>query len=445
MKLELTIKTDYMNRWGVWEGIRELVQNGRDAEVEQDATLTVRHRKESDILVIENEGTTLPHEALLLGHTSKTDRPDLIGKFGEGLKLGILALVRKGNEVRIRSGSEVWVPSIQRSEKFNADVLVFEIQKGRKEENRVAVEISNVSAEAWELMKPMFLFLPGSVKDDEMVRTPNGNLLLGERFHGKVYVKGIFVANDSRLSYGYDFVDADLDRDRRMLSKYDLQYRTQSVWREALARRPDLVTDFGKLLEREAADTEGVDEYNAGLLPEEAKKTLVETFRTRHGENALPVGGLADSAEIEHLGKVGIVTPKALRSVLERELGNVEVNKLKLREEALKSYGWHELTEIEKGHVMAAIALVTQVEPIVLDNIDVIDFRDEKIRGMYKSLDGRIQLAKKILTDRDLTFRVMVHEVAHRTGGDGEKGHVSNLERIWSGIVSALLPKGVVH
>ena len=75
MKLELTIKTDYMPGWGIWEGIRELVQNGRDAEVEQDALLTVRHRKESDILVIENEGCTLPHEALLLGHTSKIGRP----------------------------------------------------------------------------------------------------------------------------------------------------------------------------------------------------------------------------------------------------------------------------------------------------------------------------------------------------------------------------------
>jgi len=31
-----------------------------------------------------------------------------------------------------------------------------------------------------------------------------------------------------------------------------------------------------------------------------------------------------------------------------------------------------------------------------------------------------------------------VHEVAHRAGGDGDKGHVANLERIWSGIVSRL-------
>jgi len=443
MKFELTIKTTYMPEWGIWEGLRELAQNGRDAEVEFDAPLTVRHRKESMILVIENEGCTLPYEALLLGHTSKTSRPDLIGKFGEGLKLGILALVRAGCEIKIRSGSEVWVPSIQRSEKFKADVLTFDIQKGREPKNRVAIEVANVSEEAWQALQDKLLFLRGSIKDDEMVRTTNGALLLGERFRGKVYVKGIYVATDTRLSYGYDFVDADIDRDRRMLSKYDLNYRTQTVWREALARRPDLVESFGKLLDQEAADVEGIDDYNASYLPEEAKKALVLTFKTRHGEDALPVQSLSDSAEIEHLGKKGVITPKALRSVLEKELGNVAVNKLKLREEQVRSYGWHELDAVEKGHLQAAIALVAQVESVTLDDVDVTDFRDEGIRGMFK--DGRLQLAKKILMDRDMTLRVLVHEVAHRMGGDGEKGHVSNIERIWSGIVSALMPKGAVN
>ena len=447
MKLELTIKTDYMPEWGIWEGIRELVQNGRDAEVESDALLTVRHRKESDILVIENVGTTLPHEALLLGHTSKIGRPDLIGKFGEGLKLGILALVRAGCEVKIRSGSEVWTPSIQRSEKFKADVLVFDIATGRKDENRVAVEIGSVGAEAWALMQDKFLFLKGSVKEHEMVKTPNGSLLLGEKFTGKVYVKGIFVANDSRLSYGYDFVDADIDRDRRMLSKYDLQYRTQTVWREALSRRPDLIEDFGKLLDREAADVEGLDDFHAGYLPDAAKKALVKTFKARHGEDALPVPSLADSADVAHLGKVGIVTPKALRAILEKELGTAQDNKAKLKEEVIRTYGWHELDAIEQGHLQAALVLVAQVDPITMADIDVVAFRDEKIQGMFKGVDGRVLLSKAVLVDRDVTIKVVVHEVAHKAGGgDGDHRHVQNIERIWAGIVSALLgTKGEVN
>src|ERR1700722_2115045 len=93
VKLELSIKTNYLPSWGAYEGIRELVQNGADARVELGASFEARHRK-PDTLVLENEGATLPHEALLFGHTSKAGRSDLIGKFGEGLKLGVLALVR---------------------------------------------------------------------------------------------------------------------------------------------------------------------------------------------------------------------------------------------------------------------------------------------------------------------------------------------------------------
>jgi hypothetical protein len=289
-------------------------------------------------------------------------------------------------------------------------------------------------------MQDMFLFLKGTVEEDEMVTSTSGSLLLAERFHGKVFVKGIFVSTDARLNYGYDFVDADIDRDRRMLAKYDLNYRTQYVWREALARRPDLVEGFGKLLERESADVEGIDDWNASYLPDAAKKALVEQFQARHGEDALPVGSLSESAEIEHLGKKGIVCPKPLKVILEKELGSVLTNKIRLREEVTKTYGWHDLDASEKAHLEAALGLVNPVERVSLDNVDVTDFRDEALRGMFK--DGRILLAKKILTDRDLCLRVLVHEVAHRAGGDGEKSHVSNIERIWSGIVAGLIDRG---
>src|SRR3970040_1423187 len=112
MKLELSIKTDYLPEWGTWHGIRELVQNGRDAEIQFDAPLKITHQGQT--LRIENVSVTLPHEALLFGHTTKTDRGDLAGQGGEGLKLGVLALVRGGQPVTIHSGNEVWKPTIAR-------------------------------------------------------------------------------------------------------------------------------------------------------------------------------------------------------------------------------------------------------------------------------------------------------------------------------------------
>jgi len=43
MKIELSIKVDYLPEWGAWQGIRELFQNARDAREEFGATLEVAH------------------------------------------------------------------------------------------------------------------------------------------------------------------------------------------------------------------------------------------------------------------------------------------------------------------------------------------------------------------------------------------------------------------
>jgi hypothetical protein len=439
MKLELTIKTSYLPSWGAYEGIRELIQNGKDAQTEFGATFEVRYRKDTGVLVIENDGTTLPHEALLFGHTSKSDRGDLIGKFGEGLKLGVLALVRAGHAVKIRSGSEVWTPSIERSEKFHADVLVFNIDKGREPKNRVQVEIGNIAEESWTAMSDLFLFL-GKLPKDTTIKTTSGTLLLDPKYKGRVYVKGIFVQNVGDLTFGYDLPDADVDRDRKMIETWSLQSRSQGIWRAALATRPDLIQNFIELLESEAADVEGINEWNASDLSEEVKVGVAAHFTARHGDKAIPVSTLSDSKEVEHLGKTGIVCPKPLRNILEEKLGTVAANKVKLAKECVKTFGWHELSTDEKANLERAIALVNGVTPTTLDDVDIIECRDPKILGLFSN--GRVQLVKRILTDRDETLETLVHEVAHKLGGgDGEHGHVANIEKLWSGIVANLTGK----
>jgi hypothetical protein len=435
MRLELTIKTSYLPEWGIWEGIRELVQNGADAETEFGAKLTVRHRSESNTLVIENEGTTLPHEALLLGYTSKVGRGDMIGKFGEGLKLGILALVRKGAKVKIRSGSEVWVPGIVRSEKFNADVLAFSIHKNREDKQRVSVEIQGIDKEAWHLIRGKFLFLTPPTAGYR-VDTHYGSILQGPDYVGKLYVRGILVQENAPYQYGYDMRDVEIDRDRKMIDQASLRWRLATLWRDALSSREDLVPEFLRLVDAQAQDVEGLDAYAAKQLPENVKATITQGFQKRHGENAIPVTNLAESAEVEHLGANGVVCPAALRAILETTLGTVADNKQKLSHLPQHKYSWSDLSTNEKLNLQAAIGLVNSQSPVTLADIDVCDFRDEGFQGLRG--DGRVMLARKILGDADQTLSVLVHEVAHHAGSDGEKGHVMEIERIWSGIVAAL-------
>jgi hypothetical protein len=437
MKLELTIKTDYLPKWQLFEGLRELIGNGRDAQVENHAPLTVRHK--ANTLFIENEGATLPHEALLFGHTTKVGRGELIGKFGEGLKLGVLALVRAGHAVKIRSGSEVWIPKIERSEKFNADVLVFYIETGRLAKDRVQIEVSNIPREAWELIKPCFLFLGTTQTSEYRIDTSHGALLLSEKDQGKVFVKGVFVENDPKLKFGYDLTsDVDLDRDRRMIARWDLEWRMRSIWQESVAARHELMNKFFTAVENNAADVGGFDAGNAGNLPDAVRQHAVQAFKARHGEQAFPVDNLADSQDLEHMGKKGVLVNKPLKAILQSILGSTEQIKASLANEVVKFYGWHDLSEEERTSLEGAIALVNAVEPTAMDSVDVVDFRSPTILGMYQREGNRIQLSKVNLSNQSLTLEIMVHEVAHRFGVDGSHSHVAAIERIWSMIVAGL-------
>lgn len=437
MKIELTIKATYLPKWGAYEGLRELVQNGKDAETEFNAPLDVRHRKDTDTLVIENEGCVLPHEALLFGHTTKTERGDMIGKFGEGLKLGVLALVRAGHPVRIRSGSEVWIPSIGHSEKFNADVLSFEIDKGRADKDRVSIEVGKITAAEWAEFKKCFLFLSKPSKDDA-IATEYGTLLMSSEHAGKLFVKGIFVQSDKEMKFGYDFIDMDVDRDRRMVDRYDLTWRTRVIWSTAMAKRPDLFGFFLALVEDASEDVVGVDDFNAKYLPENLLGKAKEDFCAKFGADAVPVSSLAESKDLEHLGKKGVVVNKPLKAVLQAVMGSTETVKENLKKEASRSYSWSELSAVEKANLEQAIFIVNGAEKLALGEIDVVDFRSENLLGMFHGSSERVSIAKKCLGSRKETLRILVHEVSHRQGADGDKSHVERIENIWSAICERL-------
>lgn len=436
MKYELSIDASYLDddRWDAAAGIREFLQNGRDAAIEHDAPLVVTHR--DGVLVIENEGAKLSRDSLLLGRSTKRDRQDeLAGKWGEGLKLGALALIRAGFKVKIRNGGEVWVPSIEASEKFaGRDVLVFNVETGRQERDRVRVEISHVTAADWEVLKEHYLFLRKGVKDS--VQVDSGALLLGEKQKGCVYVKGILVQRIADLAYGYDLNTASLDRDRRMIEHYDLRAKLRDIWYEATATRPDLIAKFSDLLDAGAVDVEGISDWNASNMPTIARQQIAQTFATRHGADAVPVDSLADSKDIEHLGKKGIIVKKQLRAVLESVVGSLDTVKRALANEAIQEYAWGDLTAIERANLESAIALVQVVEPVKLADVHVVDFRNPTLLGQFSG--NTISLARRILVDRSETLATLVHEVAHQHGGDGDKGHVAQLETIWAKIVENL-------
>lgn len=429
-KIILTIKSSYLPEWGTYEGVRELIQNARDALIEQDAPMSVE--LVGNTLRIENTGTTMPLQALLLGHTSKVGNSEMIGKFGEGLKLGVLALVRAGNAVKIRNGSEVWSPSLEFDERFGEKVLAFQIDGGRTQKNRVRIEVEGIKADEWIEWKHNFLFL-NPPQDAEMSKTSYGTVLLSDRFKGRIYVKGIFVQTHRDAVFGYDLSDAQLDRDRKMVESWNLAYHTRRIFMSATNAKHELFGQFNACLRQPSLETEGISTYNDYEIPSELATKVAESFMEEHGPEAFPVTTIAEAKEVEPLGRKGIVVTGQQSVVLSKAMGDLHALKESLKKEASNFYSWGDLSEIQQRHLVGAIGLISEVEPLMLEQIDVVDFRSDALKGQFSG--DRIRIAKSILSDFDDTLRVLVHEIAHKSGGDGAYTHTAQIERIYIGIV----------
>jgi hypothetical protein len=439
-RYELSIKATYLPGWGIYHGCRELIQNAKDAEVQFDAPMTVKFAKrrrngdETGGILITNEGCTLPIQALLIGHTTKGEDNRLIGKFGEGLKFGVLALLRLGVEVKIRNGSETWVPSIAWSNNYNADVLCFDVSTGNKDVDRVQVEVVGVTEAQWEDVKSKLLFLG---KLPQHVECNDGEVITDPRYKGKIFVKGMYVGQRD-AAFGFNFRDADIDRDRRMIS--DAEYKISDLYAQAV-NRGHLTDAVFEMLEDGSSDLPSL----RWSLTAEAKQSLVDKWVEAH-PGATPVHTDEEKQEIEHLGGQGLKVPYTLRQILESKLGTASTEITKRRKSAKKEYSLEELAPTEVENLKMAIGFVAraqhklgEVDVVSTKNVTVVDFQDDTLLGTYSTAEGSIRIARKELVTRAKVLVTLIHEAAHKHGWDGNKSHEQAIGEITEHILQELL------
>ena len=415
-KVEITLTANYVKSWGTWEGIRELVQNARDGETEHGAAMSIKHTDAGN-LVIKNRGVTLPREALLIGFTTKENNERMIGQFGEGLKLGILALCRKGFKIRINNGPEIWKPSIERSEKYDAEVLCFDITKSKAREisEDLVVTVEGVPHEYWESIRTRFLFLNPEVKVIDCGY--HGSLIIDDKMRGMLFVKGIFV-EQTEAQHGYDFQNVSTDRDRRMINAWDKKYNMSRILAAATEKKHILQSAISdriwNLLEKGSEEVGLMD--SAVLYNTDLQDVLVQKFYDKYGRDSFPVADMDESRQLEALGKQGVVVPDMLRNVLSRKMGGFHDQMLALSKEEVKSYSWHDLTEQEKKNILLVQQLLVDTDEREV-SANVVDFNDPNCFGQCK--DGKVYIARSILLDLPGFLHVYVHEWAH-IGGAGD-------------------------
>lgn len=428
--LELTINPEYVADWGSWEGLRELLQNAVDAH-DLGHPMTITHRVNAagrGVLRIANEGITMSRDALLLGTTTKANDDRTRGQFGEGFKLAWLALLRAGARIKVKSGDEIWVPQLGHSAKFGGTLIRVRCKPAQYEE-KVVMSIEGIDRETWDSVKKRLLFL-SPAKVSECINVDRDTILTGLDHVGMLYARGIYVGKlPGKYRWGYDLYSIELDRDRRLADPWDLQYKIRSVLERAVREQK---LDIEKVYEIAAnpgwKEADSINRYS-GLGTE-----LADHFKSEHGEDAVPVADISASADAEQHGLKGIVVSHTLCEALQDSMPTLEKAKEKRVLDVKHRYSAHELDDTERANISWALRLCRDQ----LDGVSVIivDFIGDKICGVQNGAET--QIARSQLADRKRLIGTLVHELAHRRGGeDGSVEHRENIEDIFGEIVAA--------
>lgn len=245
-RFDLGMSINYCPTWGVVESVREFFQNAHDEEiVNPENKMYFGYDKDSKTLCIGNKNGRLTTNTLLLGQSSKRDNSETIGQHGEGYKVATVVLLRNGKGVKVynRADKEVWTAKTIKSRRYQADVVVFDIEKvsifKSVPDHDLIFEISGIDEDEYNAIVDSNLFLQDLREGEDYITSNLGypltthmcKVLTGEKHAGKLFVGGLYVTTSKYAKYGYDFAPGlvKLDRDRGFIDGIDLQFLTAKV------------------------------------------------------------------------------------------------------------------------------------------------------------------------------------------------------------------------
>ena len=445
-KLPLTVNVAYLPNWGEKEGLRELIQNWIDAknEAKRRFVNNISDLEVADIIWDDKKGTLtltnhiatdLKTDALLIGTTTKSDGT-FIGKFGEGLKFGCLALIRNGKEVTIRTQTEIWKPELSWSEKFNAKCLQFDVRQRTRATHTagVSVIIEGLNQTHIEQIKSMFLYFRQNVEKEEYNR---GSILLSPSEKGNIYIRGIFVKHIENMMYGYDLNRLELDRDRRMVDETDMRYEIANVISEQVSRGKTNAEKIISML------SNFKDTTPWGL----ARHQNIINLLTDHllKEDSVFVANEEEAIKVKSYGLPAKIIPSELYTFVYNVRLNDSVNRKKnlqtlrdvinnLSKEYKKVYNFEELPEELQQNMLWAKERLAG-----LGDFDcfIVDYYEQQFLGQHKQKDSgnEISIAYKVLSDKYQILETLIHERAHDKGGDGTLEHNVAMSSLWREVI----------
>jgi hypothetical protein len=217
--IQYGIGADYLPNWTVEHALREIFQNYIDygeynvhTEQDTDGNVTV---------FIRNNYIPENLEFLRIGNSNKTNKQ--IGKWGEGLKMAFLVMLRESIPFTIISNKHtlkaIWV-----NHKEIGNILAINYQPYTVSNNQFITKFT-MKADVF------FKYMNGIITKQDILFEHSYHGRVVNKDKGNIYCNGIFVCNVENMSKAYDLYAEvlPLDRDRVLPKTWDVNYHTSKL------------------------------------------------------------------------------------------------------------------------------------------------------------------------------------------------------------------------
>lgn len=302
---KISLSVNYVNTWTIQDALREIFQNAIDSALDGGQWLW---EYKNETLKVISKDASLSKKFLLLGMSEKKEGS--LGRHGEGLKLSCLVLCRLGYKPYILTGTESWEPKLIKSRTYKTQQLVFDVHSDQPQVDDIVFVVPGITSEVFSELQDKNLH----VRRPSLGWHTSRGHILPEDYAGKIYVGGLYVC-EIALKHGYNFEPfaLKLDRDRRMVSDFDVNWQTCQMWKET-----DEFDYILWLIKENAPDVKYLDSFTYSAKEGLADKAA-EAFLDEHGQDAIPVVDNYDMGKAKEEGHENIViVPKVTVQLLEQ-------------------------------------------------------------------------------------------------------------------------------
>ena len=410
-KIVSTISIDYREHWTDWDSYREIVANELDAT---NMMPILRVTGSTAEVIGTGDGMTKA-QFVILGE-GENKGSDKIGKFKEGIKIGLGRLIKGGTKVTAQSRD--WICTLGVEESLGIPVLVYYFEETNDYYNGVKYTLEDIDVQKMQEYHDT-RFLPNESDDIILSDTTYGKILTGA-FAGKLYHKRVWVQDiEENHLFGYDLFQMKLGTDR------------------SFAHYWSMGTELGNLLERledeeiidQVLDAWQKDTFESRARNMNLNDTWRDVFYQKHGEDAV----VSDDAELR--GKVSYNSAKLVRlqsealvSALESagivEAQNFITQRVEERRE-IQAKSFDDISQRKKNNVKIAFGIVQNLkmfrstfrDMVLEDRLLFFNSNLNDSRAFGEVGGNKVWIPLDTIHDPVAMCKTIVHELIHNEYG----------------------------